>query len=99
MRRLAIGSLLFAVLAAYMLQWGAFGAAGRAMSKETVTTGLRMEAAFVVFAPALVGLVLGSIVLFAPLFGRPRNGTVFAAVGVCLCLALLFLLLTKMSGR
>ena len=49
MRRLAIGSLLLALLAAYMLQWGAFGTAGGMMSRGTATPGLRLEAAFVVF--------------------------------------------------
>ena len=98
MRRLAIGSLLSALLAAYMLQWGAFGLAGKSPAEMSSSSGLRLEAAFVVFAPALVGLIFGSVVLLAPLFGRPREGAGYATIGAGLSLLLLFLLLVIMSG-
>jgi hypothetical protein len=82
-----------------MLRWGAFGTTGGSIPKEAVVSGLRLEADFVVFAPALVGLVLGLVVLSAPLFGRTREGTVYAGLAVCLSLFLLGLVLTHMSAK
>jgi hypothetical protein len=101
MRRIAIASLLFAFVAIYPLMWGALPVSRIAfgLPKRTIPDELQLQGAFVVFAQAVVGLVLGAFALVAPLFGRTRDGVAYAVTGVCLNLELLLFVFAQMSTR
>ena len=99
MRRIAIASFVVPFIGVYLIYWRFPRPPSAAPGTTADLSALQPSLAFLVLVPAIVGLALGLLVLFAPLFGRKRAGVTYAAFGICLSALLLFLVLAEMFAR
>jgi len=108
MRRLAIASLILPVVGAFLLGaiflgllqqvLGSFlpsppgGVVFSLSTSQVIAYAINSFYLILMFGPALVGFGLALFVLFAPAFGRKREGVPYAALGLCASALLLALL-------